>query len=287
MATKWEKKRTELVTSVARNIGPFGVKWGLVADELQESPKACESAFWRLDNEEAGQLSIDARLLKEKIRGNRTYAQMLADFPGMTIEDLKARMKILSGMGDNRWIDGVRIGFLDIESSHLKANIGIMLSWSLKIRGVDEVLHDYITREEAVDWDKRDRRIVGSLLEALEDVDMVVTYYGTGFDIPFMRTRMLYWGHKDPLAYGDLFHKDLYYVARGKLQLHSNRLAVVTEFLDIEGKTKLPPETWAKAQLGYEDAIAYVVEHNDEDVIILEEAFEILKPYSKITRRSV
>lgn len=287
MTSKWAKKRTELVTAVARNLGPHGVNWEGVAKEMGETAKSCESAWWRLDKDDNGQATIDARLLKAKIRGNKTYAQLLPSFPGMTVDDLKNRMKVLSGMGDNGWIDGLRIGHLDIESSDLKANIGIMLSWSIKVEGEDEVLHDWITREEAIDWDKRDKRIVGSLLDALDKIDLIFTYNGAVFDVPFIRTRALYWGYKDPLAYGDLFHKDAYYTAKSKLSLYSKRLAVVTQFLDIDGKTSLPPEVWNRAQLGYEDAMEYVVDHCDEDVIILEELVEILKPYMKITRKSV
>lgn len=285
MPSKWEEKRTELITAVARNIGPFGISWGDVGKELEESPKACESAFWRLDQSEDGQASADARILKHRIRGT-PYAKMLTDFPGMTIEDLKARAKVLAGVGDNRWLDGVRIGFLDIETSNLKATVGIMLSWSLKLRE-GEVLNDWITRDEAIEREKQDQRIVQSLMDALDQVDMVVTYYGTGFDIPFIRSRALYWGIEDCLGHGDKHHLDLYYVARNKLKLHSNRLAVVTEFLGIEGKTKLPPETWNQARLGYADAMEYVVEHNDEDVLILERVYDRLKDYKKITRKSV
>lgn len=283
--SKWTKKYTELVTAVARNIGPFGVQWEQVAEELEETPKAAESAWWRVDKENNGQASIDAKILKHRIKGT-PYAQMLPHFPGMTIEDLKDRAKALAGQADNKWVDGLRLGFLDIESSNLKANIGIMLSWSMKIKDGD-VIHDYITREEAIDRDKQDRRIVESLMQALKDVDMVVTYYGTGFDIPFIRTRALYWDIENTLEYGDLLHYDLYYTARSKMKLHSNRLAVVTEFLGIEGKSRIPPEIWSHARLGYADAIEYVVEHCDEDVIILEEAYNVLQRFKKMTRKSV
>jgi uncharacterized protein YprB with RNaseH-like and TPR domain len=283
---KWDKKYTLLITAVARNVGPFGVKWDAVGEELGETAKACESAFWRVDKDNNGQASIDAKILKHRIKGT-PYAKMLTDFPGLTIEDLKARVKILADTGTNRWVDGVRIGFLDIESSHLKANIGIMLSWSMKLKD-GEVLYDVINREEAIDKDKQDKRIVKSLLDAIDqNVDMLVTYYGTGFDIPFIRTRAMYWGFDDCLGHGDKIHYDLYYTVRGKLQLHSNRLAVATEFLGIEGKTRLPPETWGQARLGYPEALEYVVDHCNEDVIILEDLYNEVKKYKKMTRKSV
>lgn len=283
---KWDKKYTLLVTAVARNVGPFGVKWNGVAEEMGETAKSCESAFWRVDKDNNGQASIDAKILKHRIKGT-PYAKMLPDFPGYTVEDLKARVKVLAGTEGNKWVDGVRIGFLDIESSNLKATIGIMLSWSMKLQG-GEVLFDVITREEAIDKNKQDKRIVQSLMDAIDqNVDMLVTYYGTGFDVPFIRTRAMYWGIEDCLGYGDKIHLDLYYVVRNKMQLHSNRLAIATEFLGIEGKTRLPPGTWNEARLGYKEALDYVVDHCNEDVIILEDLYNDLKKYKKITRKSV
>lgn len=283
--SKWAEKYVALITAVARNVGPFGVAWDKVSDEMEETPKSCESAFWRLDNEKDGQASTDARILKHRIKGT-PYAKMLPDFPGLTIEDLKNRAAALAGVGDNRWVEGLRIGFVDIETSDLKASIGIMLSWSMKLRG-GEVLHDWITREEAIDKTKQDKRIVQSLMDAIEQVDMLVGYYSTGFDIPFIRTRAMYWDIDDCLGHGDKLHLDLYYVVRGKMRLHSNRLAVVTEFLGIEGKSRIPPAIWAEARLGYEDALAYVVDHCDEDVKILEDLYNEVERFKKVTRKSV
>jgi hypothetical protein len=71
------------------------------------------------------------------------------------------------------------------------------------------------------------------------------------------------------------------------MALHSNRLAVATQELGIEGKTPLPPSIWGKARLGYKDALAEIEEHNIEDVIILEELYQRVLPYIQITRKSI
>lgn len=286
--SKWDDRYVELVTSVARNWGPHGVQWGDVAKEMGESAKACESAFWRLSQEDNGQASTDAKLLRMKMNTSRTYAEIAAEFPGYTIEELKARMKVLSGRGGgNKWIEGLRIGFIDIEASDLKSNVGIMLSWAIKDKdgGVE---WDAITREEAIDWDEQDRRIAESLAEALTGYDMLCGWYSTNFDIPAIRTRMEWWEIDNPLEYGDRIHYDLYYTARSKLNLHSNRLESVANFFGIEMEYKdLTPYDWKKARLGYPDAIDYIVKHNIEDVEVTEQVFHKLKRFKKLTRKSV
>lgn len=172
-------------------------------------------------------------------------------------------------------------GYLDIEASQLTASFGHMFSWALKIRkGV--VFSDFIKTRSL----KEEKRIVASLIKALTKVDEVVTYYGTRFDIPFIRTRALYHDLEFP-QYMMLSHLDLYYVARFRLRMHSNRLATVSEFLGIEGKTALKPEVWVQASFGDKQAIQYIHTHNIADVTILEKVHDRLEPYMRGVQKSV
>ena len=118
----------------------------------------------------------------------------------------------------------------------------------------------------------------GKRKEKIEDVlssdemnkyDVIMTYYGTRFDIPFIRTRALYHGTYFPM-YKQKSHKDLYYVVRSKLKLHRSSLQAATEFFGIDGKTRIKPEYWQKARWGDKKSLKYVYDHNVADVEILE-----------------
>ena len=104
--------------------------------------------------------------------------------------------------------------------------------------------------------------------------------HNTGFDIPFMRTRSLLWEYDFPV-YGQVYHFDLYYRVRNLLKLHRNSLDAATRFFEIEGKNHLDIDTWHKAAYGHRASLAYVLDHNVNDVIILEGLFDKLEVYSK------
>jgi len=180
--------------------------------------------------------------------------------------------------------EGLTLASLDIETSDLKANRGFMLSWAIKYRG-GKVRSALITRKEIMKG-VFDKRLVKQLLDELQNVDVVITYYGTRFDVPFLRTRALHWGYDFP-AYGSIFHFDVYYRARALLCLHRKSLDAVTTFLGIEGKTHLRIGDWFKAAYGDRAMLKTVLEHNLQDIIILEKLFDKLEFFSKWTRRSI
>lgn len=180
------------------------------------------------------------------------------------------------------WYDGLRIGFLDIETVNFDADAGNMLSWALKPRGKRE-LYDCVTRKEQISC-KFDERIVASLIEALKGIDVVVTYWGTGFDAPYFRTRALMLKQRPPGA-GDLYHWDCFFPVKYKLKLHRKSLDAACAAFGIKGKTHLDLRIWNKARVGDEEALAYVLNHNRGDVKILEELFDILEPLQKWQRK--
>ena len=88
-------------------------------------------------------------------------------------------------------VEGTKVGYCDIETSSFKANVGFMVSWAVKEKG-GKVVYDEVTQKEVI-GKQFDLRIVKSLLEELRKYNVIVTYYGTRFDIPFIRTRAEYW----------------------------------------------------------------------------------------------
>jgi len=181
---------------------------------------------------------------------------------------------------------GGRAVFFDIESSSLVGNFGLCLAWSLKPLDVDLVTHTVMTTEECHNPDIMDKRVVGELVDELKKYNLIITYYGTGHDFPFTRTRALAWGFEYPI-YGQIRHFDVYYIARSKLSLHSKRLDVVADLLGIRGKTPLNFRIWQRALAGDVKSLSYVEDHNIKDVIILEKVYKKMLPFMAGTRKSI
>jgi len=183
------------------------------------------------------------------------------------------------------WWHDKTIAYLDIEASNLDANWGFMLSWCIKYRDDDKIVSDIITQKELFEF-KFDKRLVKTLIEELKNVDIVVTYYGTGFDLPFIRTRAMGYNIEFP-EFGSVYHWDLYYKVRSKMKTHRKSLEVVTKFLGIQGKTHLESEWFMKAKYGNKNALKDLLHHNEEDVIILEKLHDRIWSYSKWIRTSI
>lgn len=180
---------------------------------------------------------------------------------------------------------GMKIGYLDIESDGLKADFSTMLSWAIKPKGGSEIVTNRISKKELFNG-TYDRDLVADLLDELKKYKIIVTYYGTGFDVPYIRAKALHYGLRFP-SFSELYHFDLYYTVKSKLCISSKSLANTCDYLGIVGKTPLDKEIWRKAKYGDKDAIEDVVMHNIADVVILEELHNKLSDFAKWTRRSV
>ncbi len=181
---------------------------------------------------------------------------------------------------------GYKMGFLDIESDGLKTDFGTMLSWA--IMDMDGTFHyDKINKGELFELeDEADRRLVQSLVDVLSEYKIIVTYFGLGFDIPFVRTKALHYDIPFP-KYGELFSFDLYYLVRAKLNLSRKSLENVCDYLGIDGKTPLRKSTWRKAKYGNSKALAEVLFHNIADCDITRQLYNKLIDQAKWTRRSI
>lgn len=164
----------------------------------------------------------------------------------------------------------MRIGFADFETTALDARFGQLLCGVVGAHNSadpeEPILRTYTLADyEDERWD--DQALAKGLRDELERFDLIVTYNGARFDIPFLNTRL-----KRHRLRGVRVarHKDLLYVMRGRFRLNSNRLEVVEEFvLGQRAKTRLDPEVWRKAIMGHEESYAYVVDHCQQDVAVL------------------
>jgi predicted RNA-binding Zn-ribbon protein involved in translation (DUF1610 family) len=177
--------------------------------------------------------------------------------------------------------DTAKILLFDIECTNLKADFGQMLCFGWKWYGdkgrakVKDIT-EFPRRFSADPTD--DKELVKFAREIMLQADILVGWFSSLFDYPFIQTRLLAHG-LDPLP--PIAHDDGWRIARYGLRLHSNRLASVQQFLGLEEKTPILPNTWRRAMAGHKPSIRYVVTHCRQDVDTLEQAYTKLRPFSK------
>ena len=213
------------------------------------------------------------------------YKNKVKHFEGRTQDALRNRMERLRNMGRANDEKDTIVGVLDIETSNFKADIGWMISWAIYYPHEERTVWDVIKKRHITNY-TTDKQICKSLLKELDNVELLITYYGTGFDIPFIRTRCLDHGLDFP-EYGRNRHRDCYYMAKGKVATHRKSLKAISELLGIEGKTPVPIRTWRLAMLGHPESLEYVLEHNLADVEVTWKTYEALRKFAKYTQKSI
>jgi len=189
-----------------------------------------------------------------------------------------------------------KIGFLDIESTNLKASFGYVISWCIKeYQGKlyeDVISPKDIQREARTKLDGEiviDKRILKNFYDTVTKFDKIFVYWGKNrrHDIPFLRHRCLKTGIPFPF-YGEIILIDMYDWTKSFLSLHSYKLEVVCKEFDIPAKGHpLTGQIWIKANAGNKKALQYILEHNREDVICLEPLYEMLEPFARRQRTSI
>lgn len=175
---------------------------------------------------------------------------------------------------------------LDIEATNLAADFGRVLCTCIKPLGGKVITlsqTDWPDDFKKRPWD--DSKLVAKTLDVLKEYDVWVTYYGKGFDIPFLKTRALPIG-KRPYLYA--FHVDLYFWNKFGLRMSRRSLLRVQEYLNLKAKkTPLTPDLWQQATAGDKSAYAGIKEHCQQDVIVLEEVYNAALPYIKTLSRII
>jgi uncharacterized protein YprB with RNaseH-like and TPR domain len=169
---------------------------------------------------------------------------------------------------------GPRTVVLDLESSSLEADAGIIVGAGLmSLAGRTEYFEARKTSQE--------KTLLLSLLERLEKYDIIVTWAGNGFDIPFLTTRLLKHG-LDPRVFLSKNLLDLNEVVKRNLRLTFTYLDHVCDFFDIERKDLLTgldvPFLYVKAMEGDRFALKRIRQHCLDDLRVTREIFLKLKP---------
>lgn len=181
------------------------------------------------------------------------------------------------------------IGIFDIETAWgFNADTGFIICYVIKEYHKNKYYESCITKKD-VDLGsfKLDTNVVRNLVDDMKRFDVLVTFNGSRFDIPYSRTRAL--KHKfDYPKYGDIKHIDLYYMVKYKLKLGHNSLESACRLFGIKGKNHVDFAIWQRAGYGDEKALAYILNHCRKDVRdCTEKLYDRIIDYARKTNRSI
>lgn len=157
--------------------------------------------------------------------------------------------------------------FVDIESTGFKADYDSVLCVSFKQYGKKPF-------SLAVKQVGNDQKVVREAAEILGSYGCWATYYGKGFDIPFLNTRLLKW--RQPQIQ-QRHHLDMYFTLKPKMALSRKGLGAVARFLNVKTpKLDVGQEVWSEISYKMEH-MPTMIERCEGDCITLEEIYKETK----------
>jgi predicted RNA-binding Zn-ribbon protein involved in translation (DUF1610 family) len=173
------------------------------------------------------------------------------------------------------------VSFLwDLKADYVNPDMVIQesffLSWAAKWSGQPAVISERLTGPEA--QAKDDARIVAKLADLIRQADVVVAHNGDRFDLPKLNARVAVHGLQ-PL--GNVKSIDTLKKARQAFKFKSNRLGELAESVGIPGKFPTSFDLWRRCMAGDVPALKEMDAYCRQDVVVLEQVFEALRPYVK------
>lgn len=153
-----------------------------------------------------------------------------------------------------------------------------MLTWSAKWYHDDVVYGDRLYADEAID--ENDNRILHKLYNLMDEADVVIGHNGDKFDVPSINTRFVVNGINPPSPYRTV---DTLKIAKRHFKFSSNRLDYLGEVLGVGRKIDTGGfELWEKCMKGDSKALDDMLTYNKQDVILLQDVYDKLKPFCSI-----
>lgn len=123
-----------------------------------------------------------------------------------------------------------------------------------------------------------DTALCVALRDELEKYNMILTWNGKQFDVPFLNARLARAGER---VFKPQFHLDLMYYAGGvSMRVGSRKLVNVQKYLGLATeKTDISWDQWQRAATLDRQAMNEVVEHCEADVVVLAQAYHKMLPF--------
>jgi uncharacterized protein YprB with RNaseH-like and TPR domain len=178
----------------------------------------------------------------------------------------------------------MRVMFFDIEATGLIALMGRVLCASYCELGKEDAWTDRLDETKKTS-EIDDSSLVVKIRDTIEEADILCTWNGILFDVPFLNARLQLAGER-PCQIGEkygTYHLDLMYYATGQaLRIGSKKLDNVAKFFKVTSqKTELDWDVWQLAATGNREAMDTVVEHCEADVQVVRDLWPYLLPHVK------
>ena len=164
-----------------------------------------------------------------------------------------------------------KILLFDIETTNFNADFGHLLCISYKFLGEKKVHTVKLEGGDPKSLKHREKKLLKAFMDVYETADIVVSYFGTGFDVPYMQAKSMHYGLG---ALPNIAHVDLYWTVKSNFKISRKSLQNVGYFLGLSAeKTPVEGDLWLLAMLGDRGSLNYIVRHCVADVLILEELY--------------
>jgi len=161
-----------------------------------------------------------------------------------------------------------KIAFVDIEATGLRGDYNSVLVVSIKP-------YQSSPFSFSIAQPGNDKRVVREAAEAMAEFDCWVTYYGKGFDIPMLNTRLLKWGY-EPLPHRH--HVDLYYTGKAHLLTARRSQGHLLSWLGTpEQKLTVGADVWNEILSDTKAVMPKMIERCESDVEGLQALYEKIK----------
>lgn len=149
---------------------------------------------------------------------------------------------------------------------------GYVLCFAAKWLNDDKIIFDSIYHSSVQD-------MLTKVHALMDEADAIIHYNGTKFDIPTLNKEFIVHGLPPPSPVKQI---DLLKTARQQFKFPSNKLDYVAKALGLKGKTTHKGhELWIGCMNGNPEDWYNMQEYNKNDVVVLENVYNKLKPWIK------
>lgn len=168
------------------------------------------------------------------------------------------------------------IAFIDIEATGLRGDYNSVLCVSVRPYHRSPVTYSIVRPGN-------DQSAALRAKSHLEALDCWVTYFGKGFDLPMLNTRLLRWGHP-PIEKRP--HIDLYYTLKANLLTARRSQGHLLSWLQTpETKMGVSAEAWNDVLMNPKTAMKTMVRRCESDTAGLQALYERTKHLIKEIKR--
>ena len=212
----------------------------------------------------AKELSVARSTLGDWLRGDKQEGMQVINRPKTLLIDVETACAVVATFGRFKQ---------NIGQDNVIEEGGFILTYTAKWLGDDLLINNHIKNK------RDDYEMVKEIAELLDEADVVIAHNLTQFDSKMIKTRMLYHGMKPVTPFKEY---DTLSVAKDVFRFPSNKLDSLGEYLEIgRKKSHSGIKLWLNVMNLEKEAIAEMMEYNDQDVILLEQLYEKIAPWSR------